>query len=372
MATRILIITRSFVREINALTHYIANHDHSLQFHLVLPRTSDTTTQKFCAQTSLQHIFFPKRIRTATYFPSILSAFTRFRPHIIQVFEEYSGIMAFQTILWSKLFHRHSKIMVYSAENILHNVNPVFLPAATYVKKHSDLAFVCSHSVKTTLEREGFVNRISVFPLGVNTETFRPLSMERLRKELCLHDKFVLGYTGRLLEMKGIFLLLDIMRQLPENMHLLMLGDGPDENRLRQEIARHGLEKRIHLMGNVPYDHLPRYINCFDLGIVPSLTTPRWKEQFGRVLIELMSCEVPVIGSNSGSIPEVLGDTGYIFQEDDPSQLLFHIRQAERLPEERLTIGKKGRERVLSQYSENIMGKQFLTMYRKVRQDPSL
>ena len=55
----------------------------------------------------------------------------------------------------------------------------------------------------------------------------------------------------------------------------------------------------------------------FDVLVGPSLTTPRWKEQFGRMLVEAMACGVPVIGSDSGEIPHVIGDAGIVVPEGD-------------------------------------------------------
>ena len=58
-----------------------------------------------------------------------------------------------------------------------------------------------------------------------------------------------------------------------------------------------------------------------DVSVLPSLTRPNWKEQFGRTLAEAMSCETPVIGSDSGEIPHVIGDAGLIFKEGDAQAL---------------------------------------------------
>ena len=74
-------------------------------------------------------------------------------------------------------------------------------------------------------------------------------------------------------------------------------------------------------------EKVPEYVNCMDAMILPSRTTRDWVEFFGRVLIEGMACEVPVIGSNSGEIPHVIGDAGLVFPEDDADALAERIGQ---------------------------------------------
>ncbi len=93
-------------------------------------------------------------------------------------------------------------------------------------------------------------------------------------------------------------------------------------------------------------------MNCFDCLVLPSLTRRNWKEQFGRVLIEAMACEVPVIGSSSGEIPRVIADAGMVFQEGDISDLAKRIEMLLCDKELRASLGRKGRERVLARYTQ--------------------
>lgn len=305
-------------------------------------------------------------MRATYYSPALINDILAFQPDILHIFEEYSGLIAFQSLLLNKLLGRKSKVMVYSAENLRNNMRSIFRLTAKYVMSRSDLAFVCSHGVKQVLEAEGFTKSIEVFPLGVDTEKFYKFSVDQLKTELKLDEKFVLGYIGRLLEIKGVFLLIEMMRYLPEHVHLLMIGAGPEEQNLRMAASEYHLEHRIHLVGNVPYTQLPQYINCMDIGIIPSKTTKRWKEQFGRVLVELMSCEVPVIGSDSGSIPEVLGNTGCIFRENNLHELITLVKMLMQNPEKMEKLGTRGRERAITTYLVDIMCEQFLAMYNKL------
>ena len=156
------------------------------------------------------------------------------------------------------------------------------------------------------------------------------------------------------------------MRQLPENFHILLIGGGPEEFEFRRQCMVYGLTTRVHIRGDVPYAELPGYIKCMDIGIVPSHTTRRWKEQFGRVLVEFMSCEVPVIGSGSGSIPEVLGDSSCIFPEKSIPDMVNIIKTLASSPKENRAQGIHNRTRVVEFYSAERMAQQLLEMYARL------
>jgi glycosyltransferase involved in cell wall biosynthesis len=80
-----------------------------------------------------------------------------------------------------------------------------------------------------------------------------------------------------------------------------------------------------------------QYLNAMDVLVLPSLSTPHWKEQFGRVLVEAMGCKVAVVGSNSGAIPEVIGDARRIFPEGSAPALAVILQ---RLAENPVALGE--------------------------------
>ena len=74
---------------------------------------------------------------------------------------------------------------------------------------------------------------------------------------------------------------------------------------------------RVRVLTDVGHDDVPEHLNAMDLMCAPSQTTRRWREQFGRMLIEAMACGVPVVASRSGEIPHVVGDAGLLVDEAD-------------------------------------------------------
>lgn len=93
------------------------------------------------------------------------------------------------------------------------------------------------------------------------------------------------------------------------------------------------MEDRVYFFNNIPQEELRSYYNSFDVFVLPSETISQWKEQYGRVLAEAMACHIPIIGSSSGAIPEVLSGypKGLIFKEGDVSDLAEKIKEVENL-----------------------------------------
>ena len=110
-------------------------------------------------------------------------------------------------------------------------------------------------------------------------------------------------------------------------------------------------------------DDMPAFYQQLDVFVLPSRTIPSWKEQFGRVLIESMATEVAVIGSNSGEIPNVIGDAGVIFPEDDVSALCAHLQRCHDDRAYCAELGKRGRQRVLSTYTMKQIARQTVDVY---------
>jgi glycosyltransferase involved in cell wall biosynthesis len=116
----------------------------------------------------------------------------------------------------------------------------------------------------------------------------------------------------------------------------------------------------------MPSSHLPHYFSGLDVLVLPSLTRANWKEQFGRVLIEAMACDVITVGARSGAIPEVIGDAGLTFEEGNVEELRS---QLQRLIDEvvlREELRQKGRDRVTQNYTQAAIARHTVEVYRQV------
>jgi glycosyltransferase involved in cell wall biosynthesis len=175
----------------------------------------------------------------------------------------------------------------------------------------------------------------------------------------------VIGFIGRLVEEKGILTLIEAASKLPESCRLLLVGSGPLEKKILAMIESLGLSQRVVLVKNVPSEQVPHYLNGLDCLVLPSLTRPNWKEQFGRVLIEAMACEVPVIGSDSGEIPNVIGDAGLLFKEGDVAGLQEKIWSMISDNHLQSKYRKRGLARVLGNFTQKHIALQTLNVYRE-------
>jgi len=151
-------------------------------------------------------------------------------------------------------------------------------------------------------------------------------------------------------------LLADILDRVTTPWRALFVGSGPLESELRAWAGRHGDHAAIET--TVAHEDVPRWLNAMDVLCAPSLTTPRWREQFGRMLIEAFACGVPVIASDSGEIPYVVADAGLIVAERDAAAW---ARALERLFADaslRDDLSTRGRRRAVSLYDWSVVARQ--------------
>ena len=139
---------------------------------------------------------------------------------------------------------------------------------------------------------------------------------------------------------------------------------GRDEEGVGEWVARKGLAERVHLTGLVPYEAMPSYYRLADTLVLPSLKEKRQQEQFGYVLVEAMACGLPVLGSDCGAIPEVIGDIKRIFpfgSAKELQKLILYWRGKPRAPQK-----MAARKRALDHYSSKKLSKHIAEIYSRV------
>src|SRR5207237_9338229 len=126
---------------------------------------------------------------------------------------------------------------------------------------------------------------------------------------------------------------------------LVIAGYGSERARLQRRIDSLSVPARI--ISAVGYADMPSFLKSLEVLVLPSITIlPMHREQFGRVLVEAMAAGVPVIGSSSGAIPEVIGDAGLVVPERDPAALASAISRVLTDPSLRGPLIERGRQRV--------------------------
>jgi glycosyltransferase involved in cell wall biosynthesis len=227
------------------------------------------------------------------------------------------------------------------------------------------------------LRQRGYKGQIKVMPqLGVDESLFSATPQPGLATKLGIKPgDFVVGFVGRFVQEKGLLTLLDALVNLKDKFwKFLLLGRGPLQSELISKAAENNIQDRIILVESVSHDEVPNYINLMSTLVLPSetnynlknITSVGWKEQFGHVLIEAMACKVPVIGSNSGEIPYVIGDAGLIFPEGDTKALANCIVQLIEKPEFAKKLAEIGYQKAMTQYTNQALAKQQLEFYKQL------
>ena len=162
---------------------------------------------------------------------------------------------------------------------------------------------------------------------------------------------FTVGYAGRLSAEKGLETLVCAVRRLEPPVDLLIAGDGVMRRELAQADLGDGRQVIVH--SDLGHGQMASAFSEMDVLVLPSRTTPTWSEQFGRVLVEAMSCGVPVIGSDSGEIPWVIRVTGggLTFPEGDEARLAAALTTLRNDTARRRALAEQGRRRVAEIFS---------------------
>jgi glycosyltransferase involved in cell wall biosynthesis len=160
---------------------------------------------------------------------------------------------------------------------------------------------------------------------------------------------------------KGLRLLTRVLDRLPVPWRALLVGGGPLDAELRAWAARHAGRARV--VTGVAHDQVPAYLNAMDLLCAPSQTTPRWREQFGRMLIEAFACGVPVVGSDSGEIPHVLDGAGRVVGEADEDGWAAAVAELLDSPERRAELAARGLDRARAEFAWPVVARKHLDFF---------
>ncbi len=281
------------------------------------------------------------------------------RPDVLHLDEESFNLATYQGMRWGTRLG--ARCLFFNWANIPRALPPPFCWFERYNLAHAAHAVAGNREAASLLRKKGYRGPLTVIPqFGVDVELFSPVPTRRASRD------FTIGYVGRLVRQKGVLDLVEAMARLPKEAHLRLIGSGELEPELRRRALALGLEDRIEFYGRVPSAALPALYRELDVLVLPSRTTPAWKEQFGRVLIEAMACAIPVVGSDSGEIPYVVGEAGLLFPEGDVEALAARMRALLEDASLREALGKRGRERVLAHYSQERIAHAYLEVYREI------
>lgn len=283
------------------------------------------------------------------------------RPHVLHIDEEAYNLATWLALRAGRALG--ARCLFVTWQNIHRVYPPPFRWFERTVYRQSAHALVANAEAADVLRAKEYTGPLAVFPqMGVDPVVFAP-EPGAVRQDDCL----TIGFFGRLVEQKGLLVLLDALAGLDHPWHLHLVGDGPLRPVLEARVAQAGWTEQVTFDRGVPSAQMPAYLRRMDAVALPSLTRPNWKEQFGRILVEAMSCGVPVVGSDSGEIPHVVGEAGLIAREGDAADLREKLASLAGDPARRAALGEVGRQRVLAHYTQARVAAETVDVYRLLK-----
>lgn len=296
------------------------------------------------------------------FYPRLGAVLRRERPDVFHIDEE-----AFNPATYHAMRHGvavGARCCFYNWANNPRRYPPPFAWFEQYAFRHAAHA-ICGNAEAAHIIRDhGYTGAITVLPqFGVDPDMF---SLRPPRPPISDAAPFVVGYLGRVLAAKGLQDLLAALAMLPPVVQLRIVGDGELRPALEHAVQQRGLAQRVTFSDAVPSTAVPQVMHGLDALVLPSRTMPNWKEQFGRVLVEAMSCGVPVVGSSSGEIPNVIGDAGIVFPERNSRALANALRLLLEQPRLRQALAERGRARALAHYTQAALAAQYHAVYQQM------
>jgi L-malate glycosyltransferase len=298
-----------------------------------------------------------------TYRSVFIQLLQDLNPDFIYLYQEPYAVVTFQVYLANSLSIR-KPIGFFTWQNIYKQYPFPFKQMESWVLRQTHMMFPGSQSAEEVFRKKGYTGSSMLLPSGIDPTIYYPRpEADQLKQELRQDaNEVLLGYVGRIVEQKGLKTLLHALKQIQDlPWRLVMVGSGsyqPEFDQLAQTLQ---LSDRISHLGFVSGEKTPLYLSAFDALVLPSETRANWKEQFGRVIIEAMACGTPVIGSDSGEIPNLLKATGggLVFPEAQVDQLANQLRQVVANADLRSQLATQGQQVVLQRYTHSPIALRF-------------
>jgi len=304
----------------------------------------------------------------AYFFRSLGVFLKRLRPHVIHVAEGEFALVWRQMMLYRRLWAPKARL-IFMSYNVSEIPLQQFYPRLIWrwVCRESDLAVAGNSRVKSIWQAAGYPKPIVVqTEIGADETFFCPdaADRQRQRQRLDVEGTVVIGFAGRIRDYKGVLELANAVLGLQGDWSLLMVGDGDQRKEVEAKFEAAGQRQRLVMAGLVPRAEMPHYFRAMDIFVLPSRKS--WREQFGLVLPEAMLCGLPVVGSTSGAIPEVIGDAGVIFPADDADALRGALQSLVADERKRVELAERGQARALRHYACGVLADEIYSVYQSL------
>jgi glycosyltransferase involved in cell wall biosynthesis len=262
------------------------------------------------------------------------------RPDVVHLWEEPWSIVALQATILRDVFLPKMALVLEADQNILRRLPPPFQGIRRFTLSRTDALIVRGPDALGVARATGYQGPAVTVEYCVDASVYNAQGRDAARHALGVPG-LAIGYAGRLVEAKGLAKVVSAVAQCRAKVTLLLLGDGPEIDALARQIHTLGIADRVRFLPPRRPEQVAEFMRGIDVLVLHSQTTRTWKEQFGRVIMEAQACGTPVIGSDSGAIPSVVGSGGWIVGEDDVAGLTALL---DRLADDPAEIAKKAAE----------------------------
>jgi glycosyltransferase involved in cell wall biosynthesis/GT2 family glycosyltransferase len=277
---------------------------------------------------------------------------------VVDIHEEPFSLAAAEVRLLKALRRNPAPYVLYSAQNLRKRYPIPFRWLERSALRHASGISACNSEAALICESKGFPGRARVIPLGVDVGD--GAGADAGRRRAVGNARITVGLIGRLVPEKGIDVLMDAVARSPR-LGLRIAGAGPLADELADRAAERGIAERFEFVGAIPPHAVGEFYRGVDVLAVPSSATKRWTEQFGRVAVEAMAHGTPVVSSDAGSLPDVVGGAGIVVRQGDAAALADALLAAG--GERRDDLRVAGLRRA-AECSWEAVGHQYIELYR--------
>lgn len=380
----ILVVSKSAVRKVNRYIYNLLAQKYNLKIDIVTSEFLKVGEQKiFCEPLGEDEYVFLHKLRLTSDNPrtyrynGINQILETKKPKIIHIDNDPVSQQAVQLGKWAK--KHNAELTCLSCENLpfgaisslkrngtrglLAGIVKEFL--AQKSKRMISHVFTINNDGTAIFKDYGFKS-VSKIPLGFNADIFYPdqEARRKIRQQYNFsHNDTIIAYIGRTTHEKGVHILLKALSLIKDEQWYLILDEFKDaktsyQTQIVRLIEELGLSSKVKYF-DASHTEIARYMNCADVIVMPSISTPTWVEQYGRVAPEAMACGKIVVASHVGALPELIDSAGILIAEGNVKLLSDTLREIINYPEKFQHLHQKA----MSRSKELDIEKQAETMY---------
>lgn len=262
----------------------------------------------------------------------------------IDVIQAHGFVAALASVILAKIFNKRVVVNTHVGFSLKKSFMTEIIK---WTLISSDKILVLTTGVKKSLTDIGIPkNKIQIYHYWVDQKIFS--KQKEAKDKLNWKNKFVVLFVGRLIEVKGVMAIFNLAKELPD-IQFVIIGSGPLAEELRGESNSF---RNVLFLGRVENNDLPKYYSGANLLLIPSkVIKQQYEEGIPRVMIEALSCGLPVVATRAGGIPDIFSDDFGLLTNDDEREMKEAINKLFRNKEKLKELTQKSRQRALELFS---------------------